>query len=158
MVGRFVAKHPFVTRYSVEKRLRPACDFLRSLGLTDPQLQRAAMNFPEVLCRDVNRVLRPNVMYLESCGFSSTQLAAVVGGYPLVIINSVGKLLRPRIKFLKEAMGRNIAEIADYPGFFRHDMRRLKSRQKLLTQNSVECSLSEMLDCKHKRFLLKFGA
>ncbi|KAG6399438.1 hypothetical protein SASPL_140919 [Salvia splendens] len=156
MVGRFVAKHPFITRYSVEKRLRPACEFLRSLGLTEPQLQRAAMNFPEVLCRDVNRVLRYNVMYLESCGFSSSQLAAVVAGYPLVMINSVSKLLRPRIKFLKEAMGRSIDEIAEYPGFFRHDIRRLKSRQKLLTQNGVECSLSEMLDCKHKRFLLKF--
>ncbi|XP_057766655.1 transcription termination factor MTERF6, chloroplastic/mitochondrial-like isoform X1 [Salvia miltiorrhiza] len=157
MIGRYVAKHPFITRYSIEKRLKPTCVFLRSLGLTESQLQRAAMNFPEVLCRDVNRVLRPNVVYLKSCGFSSSQLAAVVGGYPLVLIKSISKSLRPRIKFLKEVMRRRIDEIAEYPGFFRHGTRRLESRQKLLTQKGMECSLSEMLDCKHKRFLVKFG-
>ncbi|KAL0447701.1 UNVERIFIED_CONTAM: Transcription termination factor MT, chloroplastic/mitochondrial [Sesamum latifolium] len=144
--------------YSVDKRLRPTSEFLRSLGLTGPQLQRVATTFPEVLCRDANKILRPNAMYLKSCGFDSSQIAALVAGYPPVLIKSVSNSLGPRIKFLEHGMGRKIQEIAEYPDFFRHGLKkRLEARQKLLKQKHIDCSLSEMLDCNQKKFLLKFG-
>ncbi|PIN02682.1 Mitochondrial transcription termination factor, mTERF [Handroanthus impetiginosus] len=158
MIGKVLVKHPYIMGYSVGKRLRPTSEFLRLLGLTGPQLQKVAMNFPEVLCRDVDKILRPNVIYLQSCGFSSSQIAALVAGYPPILIKSVSNSLGPRIKFLEEVMGRQIAEVADYPDFFRHGLKkRLEVRQKLLKQKEVQCSLSEMLDCNQKKFLLKFG-
>ncbi|KAG6399436.1 hypothetical protein SASPL_140917 [Salvia splendens] len=158
MIGKVLVKHPFIMGYSVEKRLIPTCEYLRSLGLTESQLQRAAINFPEILCRDVDKTLRPNVMYLESWGFSPSQIAAVVGGYPPVLIKSASNSLGPRIKFLEQVMGRQINEVAEYPEFFRHGLKgKLESRHKLLTRKGIECSLSEMLECNHKKFLLKFG-
>ncbi|KAK4400998.1 Transcription termination factor MT, chloroplastic/mitochondrial [Sesamum angolense] len=158
MIGKVLVKHPLILGYSVDKRLRPTSEFLRSLGLTGPQLQRVATTFPEVLCRDANKILRPNAMYLKSCGFDSSQIAALVAGYPPVLIKSVSNSLGPRIKFLEQGMGRQIQEVAEYPDFFRHGLKkRLEARQKLLKQKHVECSLSEMLDCNQKKFLLKFG-
>ncbi|KAK6117026.1 hypothetical protein DH2020_049270 [Rehmannia glutinosa] len=157
-IGKVLVKHPFIMGYSVDKRLRPTSEFLKSLGLNEPQLERVVINFPEVLSRDVDKILRPNVIYLKSCGFDSRQIADVVAGYPPVLIKSVSNSLGPRIRFLREVMGRQIAEVADYPEFFRHGLkRRLELRHKLLKQRNVECSLSEMLDCNQRKFQLKFG-
>lgn len=158
MIGKVLVKHPFIMGYSVEKRLRPSSEFLKSLGLTESQLQRVAVNFPEVLCRDVDKI-RPNIAYLVSCGLDSRQIARIVAGHPPVLIKSVDNSLKPRIKFLKEEMGREIQEVVDYPDFFRHGLKkRLESRQKMLRRNHIrDCGLSEMLDCNHQKFLLKFG-
>ncbi|CAI9780496.1 unnamed protein product [Fraxinus pennsylvanica] len=144
--------------YSVEKRLQPTLDFLKSLGLTETHLQNVALNFPEVLCRDANKILSPNVTYLRTHGFESRQIAALVAGYPLVLIKSTTNSLGPRIKFLEQVMGRRIDEAAEYPDFFKHGLKkRLELRQRLLKQKNLTCSLSEMLDCNQKKFLLKFG-
>lgn len=158
LIGKVLVKHSFIMGYSVDKRLRPTSEFLKLLGLTETQLQRLAINFPEVLCRDANKTLRPNVTYLKSRGFNSSQIAALVAGYPPVLIKSASNSLGPRINFLVQVMGRQISEIADYPDFFRHGLKKkLESRQKLLKQKHIHCSLSEMLDCNQKKFLLKFG-
>lgn len=159
LIGKVLVKHSFIMGYSVDKRLRPTSEFLKSLGLTETHLQRLAINFPEVLCRDANKTLRPNVTYLKSCGFDSSQIAALVAGYPPVLIKSASNSLGPRINFLVQVMGRQISEIADYPDFFRHGLKKkLESRQKLLKKKKhIHCSLSEMLDCNQKKFLLKFG-
>ncbi|CAA0838826.1 Protein kinase superfamily protein [Striga hermonthica] len=157
-IGQVLVKHPFVMGYSVDKRLKPTSEFLKSLGLTGPLLELVAVNFPEILCRDVDKILRPNVLYLKSCGFDSGQVAAMVGGYPPVLIKSVDNSLGPRIQFLKEVMGRELSEVAGYPEFFKHSLkRRLELRHKLLRGKNVECSLSDMLDCNQKKFLSKFG-
>ncbi|KAG8382069.1 hypothetical protein BUALT_Bualt05G0038200 [Buddleja alternifolia] len=158
MIGKVLVKHPYIMGYSVDKRLRPTSEFLKSLGLTGPQLQRVAINFPEVMSRDADKILRPNAMYLQSSGFDSRQIAALVAGYPPVLIKSVSNSVGPRIKFLKEVMGRRIEEIVEYPEFFKHGLKkRLELRHKFLKQKHVDCSLSEMLDCNQKKFMLKFG-
>jgi mTERF domain-containing protein len=55
-------------------------------------------------------------------------------------------------------MGRRIDEVTDYPDFFRHGLKkRLELRHKLLKKKNIACSLSEMLDCNQKKFLMKFG-
>ncbi|KAG8637356.1 transcription termination factor MTERF6, chloroplastic/mitochondrial isoform X2 [Manihot esculenta] len=159
MIGKVLVKHPFIMGYSVDKRLRPTLEFMKSVGLTDMNLQTVVMNFPEVLCRDVNKILRPNLTYLRRCGFEDRQIAAIVTGYPPILIKSIKNSLEPRMKFLVEVMGRQIDEAADYPSFFQHSLKKIvESRYKLLKQKNVECSLSEMLDCNQKKFLMKFGS
>lgn len=158
MIGKVLVKNPFIMGYSVEKRLQPTSEFLKSIGLTKLDLQRVTVNFPEVVCRDVNKILRPNFIYLKGCGFEGGQIAALVTGYPPILIKSINNSLEPRIRFLVEVMGRRLEEVTDYPDFFRHGFKkRLQLRQKLLKQKNIYCSLSEMLDCNQKKFLLKFG-
>ncbi|PSS08263.1 Transcription termination factor like [Actinidia chinensis var. chinensis] len=158
MIGKVLVKNPFIMGYSVDKRLRPTLEFLKSIGLSELDLQKVAVNFPEVLCRDVNKILRPNYTYLKGCGFEGGQIVALVTGYPPILIKSISNSLEPRIKFLVEVMGRRIEEVVDYPYFFRHGLRkRLELRQKILKQKSIHCSLSQMLECNQKKFLLKFG-
>ncbi|XVE93027.1 hypothetical protein REPUB_Repub01dG0154600 [Reevesia pubescens] len=126
MIGKVLAKYPFIMGYSVDKRLCPTSEFLKSVGLSETNLQTVAMNFPEVLCRDMSK--------------------------------SIKNSLEPRIRFLVEVMGRQIDEVANYPDFFRHGLKkRLELRHRLLKEKDVSCSLSDMLDCNQKKFLLKFG-
>jgi mTERF domain-containing protein len=158
MIGKVLVKHPFIMGYSVDKRLRPTSEFLKSVGLTELDLQTVVMNFPEVLCRDVNKILKPNFAYLRRCGFNDRQIAALVTGYPPILIKSIRNSLEPRIKFLVEVMGRQIDEVVDYPNFFQHGLKKtLESRHKLLKQRKLDCSLSEMLGCNQKKFLMKYA-
>lgn len=157
-IGKVLVKNPSIMGYGVDKRLRPTSEFLISLGLTELGLQKVVINFPEVLSRDVEKILRPNHTYLKTCGFDTEQIAALVTGYPPVLIKSIKNSLEPRMKFLVEVMERRIEEVANYPEFFRHGLKkRLVLRQKLLKQRNIRCSLSEMLDCNQKKFLLRFG-
>ncbi|XP_059647338.1 transcription termination factor MTERF6, chloroplastic/mitochondrial isoform X2 [Cornus florida] len=158
MIGKVLVKNPFIMGYSVDKRLRPTLEFLKSVGLMELDLQRVAIGFSEVLCRDVDKILRPNLTYLRGCGFKDRQIAALVTGYPPILFKSISNSLEPRIRFLVEVMGRQIDEVVDYPDFFRHGLKkRLEMRQKFLKQRNIYCSLSEMLDCNQKKFLTKFG-
>lgn len=157
MIGKILVKYPSIMGYNVEKRLRPTTEFLLSLGLTKSDLQKVVINFPEVICRDVDKILKPNLDYLKTRGFGSGQIASLVGRYPPVLIKSVKNSLEPRIRFLVEVMDRGIEEAVDYPEFFQHGLKkRLERREKLLKQKNVSCSLSEMLDCNHNKFLSRF--
>ncbi|KAL6211059.1 hypothetical protein ACLB2K_016287 [Fragaria x ananassa] len=159
MIGKVLVKNPFIMGYSVDKRLRPTAEFLKSFGLTEQGIQTVAIHFPEVLCRDVDKILRPNFDFLKRSGFEDGQIAALVTGYPPILIKSIHNSLEPRINFLVEVMGRRIDEVTDYPDFFRHGLKKkVERRHKLLKQTTTtDCSLSEMLDCNQKKFLLKFG-
>ena len=106
----------------------------------------------------MSKILRPNFAYLKRGGFSDRQISAIVTGYPLIFIKSIKNSLEPRIRFLVEVMGRQIDEVANYPDFFRHGLKkRIELRHRLLKEKDVSCSSSEMLDCNQKKFLLKFG-
>ena len=137
MVGKVMAKNPFLMGYSVENRLKPTAEFLKnSVGLTESGVQAVAVSHPEVLCRDAEKTLRPNFEYLCGAGFEGGQIARLVAGYPPILIKSVENSLRPRIKFLVEVMGREIGEVAEFPDFFRYGLKkRLASRHNVLKEN-----------------------
>ncbi|CAN1289372.1 Transcription termination factor MTERF6, chloroplastic/mitochondrial [Linum perenne] len=159
MIGRVLVKHPFIMGYNIDKRLRPTCEFLRSVGLSAADLQTVLLKFPEVVCRDVEKTLKPNFAYLRRCGFGDGQLVALVTGYPPILIKSIQNSLEPRMKFLVDVMGRQLDEVVDYPNFFQCGLKRtLESRHKFLRQRNIECSLSDMLSCNHKKFFMKYGS
>lgn len=144
--------------YSVEKRLRPTTEFLKSIGLGEKELRRVVLNFPEVLSRDVDKILRPNLAFLRRRGFSNAEITSLVSGYAPILIKSVKNSLEPKIKFLVEQMGRQVGEAAEYPEFFKHGLKKsLEFRQKVLKERNMSCSLSEMLGCNQKKFAAKYG-
>lgn len=158
-VGKVVAKNPFLMGYSVARRLQPTAEYLKSVvGLNATDLRKVVLNHPEVLCRDVEKVLGPNVEFLRESGFGRAEMATVVAGYPPVLIKSVRNSLEPRMRFLVEVMERGVDEVVAYPEFFKHGLKkRLEVRHRALKDRNVVCSLSDMLDCNHGRFILKFA-
>ncbi|KAK9095748.1 hypothetical protein Sjap_021245 [Stephania japonica] len=163
-VGKILLLNPRLISYSIHSKLTPVVDFLSTIGLYKDGMIAAlllkglALNFPQVLCRDVDKVLRPNFAFLKDSGFRDAQVVALVTAYPPILIKSIRNSLAPRIKFLVEVMGRHIDEVVEYPDFFRHGLKkRLESRHRLLKQNNIVCSLSEMLDGNHNKFASKFG-
>jgi mTERF domain-containing protein, mitochondrial len=158
LTGKILNKDPFIVGYSVEKRLRPTTEFLKSIGLGEKELRRVVLNFPEVLSRDVDKILRPNLAFLRSRGFSNAEITSLVSGYAPILIKSVKNSLEPKIKFLVEQMGRQVGEAAEYPEFFKHGLKKsLEVRQKVLKERNMSCSLSEMLGCNQKKFAAKYG-
>ncbi|KAG0461729.1 hypothetical protein HPP92_022026 [Vanilla planifolia] len=157
-IGKILLKNSSIIGYNVEKRLRPTVEFLKSVGLSQIDLQRVAVKFPEILCRDVGKLLSSNLEFLREVGFTKEQIRLLVVGYPPILVKSTKNSLEPRIRFLKEEMGREIGEVTDYPEFFRHRLKKsLQLRERLLKPKNIYCSLSDMLQCKHNKFLVKFG-
>ncbi|KAK8916830.1 hypothetical protein KSP39_PZI023051 [Platanthera zijinensis] len=157
-INKILLKNSSIMGYSVVNRLRPTAEFLKSVGLNELDIQRVVVGFPEILCRDAEKILKPNLEFLQQSGFNNEQIRLLVTGYPPILIKSTRNSLQPRIKFLVEEMGRELGEVADYPEFFRHGLKRsLEFRHRLLRLNKIDCSLFEMLECKHKKFLAKFG-
>ncbi|KAL6963561.1 hypothetical protein U1Q18_034572 [Sarracenia purpurea var. burkii] len=172
-LGKMLLLNPRIISYSIESKLSQIVDFLarpqatatleflKSIGLTELDLQKVTVNFPEILCRDVNKILKPNFTYLRRCGFEGGQIAALVTGYPPILIKSINNSLEPRMRFLVEVMGRRIEEVADYTHFFRHGFKEIgveaKTSETKEYIKNIYCSLSEMLECNQKKFLLKFG-
>ncbi|KAF3781863.1 hypothetical protein EJ110_NYTH35585 [Nymphaea thermarum] len=158
-VGRILVKNPYIMGYSIEKRLRPTADFLRSIGLKEEGLQRVAMTFPQVLCRDAEKTLRPNLEFLRTSGLGPSQIAKLVAGFPPVLVKSIKNSLEPRIRFLVHVMGRNVDELAEYPEFFQHGLKkRIEFRYRLMSYKQEEnCSLVDIFECNQKKFALRFG-
>ncbi|ERN11430.1 hypothetical protein AMTRI_Chr03g137900 [Amborella trichopoda] len=156
-IGKIFVKNPYVMGYSVEKRLRPTSEFLREIGLNEENLQRVAVNYPDVLCRDV-KVLIPNLEFLKGCGLGVREIVVLIAGFPPVLIKSVKNSLDPRIRFLVDVMGRRLEEVAEFPEFFKHGLKkRIEFRYRLVREKSSGCSLSELFGCNQKKFALKFG-
>ncbi|KAH1072131.1 hypothetical protein J1N35_024459 [Gossypium stocksii] len=81
-------------------------------------------------------------------GYSAKEIATLVTGYPPILIKSNKNSLEPRIRFLVEVMERPIDEVANYPDFFQHGLKkRPELLHRLLKEKGVSCSLSEMLGC-----------
>lgn len=102
--------------------------------------------------------MRPNVDFLRRSGLSAGQVSKIISGFPPVLTKSIKNSLQPKISFLVEIMGRRIEELAEYPDFFHHGLKkRIEFRYKQLEQMNIQCSLAEMLSYSQKKFVIKFG-
>ncbi|KAG6651467.1 hypothetical protein CIPAW_06G113200 [Carya illinoinensis] len=162
-LGKMILLNPRLISYSIESKLTEIVDFLATLGLTrDGMIGKVLAKNPFIMGYSVDKRLRPTSDFLKSVGLTKHNLQSVAMNFPEVLCRDANKSIRnslePRIRFLVEVMGRQIDEVTDYPDFFRHGLKkRLQLRHKLLKEKNIACSLSEMLDCNQKKFLMKFG-
>ncbi|KAE8729577.1 putative Pentatricopeptide repeat superfamily protein [Hibiscus syriacus] len=103
MIGKILAKYPFIMGYSVDKRLRPISEFLKSIVLSVTDLQTVTMNFPEVLCRDVSKIIKnslePRIRFLvDVMGRQTDKLA----NYPDFFQHGLKKRIELRHRLLEE--------------------------------------------------------
>lgn len=83
----------------------------------------------------------------------------MVAGFPPVLIKRIKNSLLPRIRFLVHVMGRNLDEVAEYPEFFQHGLKkRLQFRYRLMAYKQEQsCRLVDIFECNDKKFALRFG-
>ncbi|XP_074281585.1 transcription termination factor MTERF8, chloroplastic-like [Silene latifolia] len=72
-VGEALNRLPAIVTYSVE-HLQNHVEFFRSYGLTDQEIFKIVLVFPNVMSASVERKLRPRVEFLKDCGLDTGEV------------------------------------------------------------------------------------
>ncbi|KAJ6765573.1 TRANSCRIPTION TERMINATION FACTOR MTERF6 CHLOROPLASTIC/MITOCHONDRIAL [Salix purpurea] len=152
-LGRILLLNPRLVSYSIDSKLTEFVDFLASLGLTkDGMIGKVLVKHPFIMGYGVEKRLRPTSEFLKSVGLTELDLRTVVLNFPEVLCRDVDKILKPNFAYLSRC-GFNDRQIAALHGL----KKTLESRHKLLKQRKLDCSLSDMLGCNQKKFLMKYA-
>ncbi|CAL9053962.1 unnamed protein product [Musa banksii] len=90
---------------SVSEELRPALHFLR----------RRRRRTTLLLVSSVEDALLPKLDYLRGLGFSDEETRSMVLRSPGLLTFSIENNFRPKVEFLIHDMGRDLAELKDFP-------------------------------------------
>ncbi|CAL9761972.1 unnamed protein product [Musa acuminata subsp. burmannicoides] len=97
-----VGRCPRLLVSSVSDELRPALHFLR---------RRTTL----LLVSSVEDALLPKLDYLRGLGFSHEETRSMVLRSPGLLTFSIENNFRPKVEFLIHDMGRDLAELKDFP-------------------------------------------
>lgn len=103
------------------------------------------------LHKDVQKIFRPIWVSWRDVGLTVGRLLCWWLGILLFC-------LKQRMRSSMEAMRRRSSEIADYPEFLWHRLKKsLECRHKLLKDKNISCNLIEILNCNQRKFFLRHG-
>ncbi|XP_049931993.1 transcription termination factor MTEF1, chloroplastic [Nymphaea colorata] len=129
---------------SVADQLRPTFYFLQRLGFVGPHAISCQTTL--LLVSSVENTLMPKIEFLQSMGFSYREVVKMVLRSPGLLTFSIEKNFKPKFEFFVNEMGRDVAELKDFPHYFSFSLEgRIRPRHKRLMGLGFKVSLSEML-------------
>jgi len=140
--AKVFARHPQLFGLSLDKNLRPTCEYLEGLGV---DLGRALASNPTVLSLSLEQNIVPTVGYLESVGMR--KLGRVLTRMPSILGLTVAGNLQPKVEYL-ESLG--LGDLGDGLGA------QLDVSPELLTL-SLEQNLRPKVEALHRAGLIPAG-
>ena len=89
-------------RMSIERKLRPALQWLLNLGLTKGQVAKALGCYPQFLGLSIELNLKPTVQWLLNFGLTKAHIAKAVARHPGFLGLSINRNLEPTLQFFLE--------------------------------------------------------
>ncbi|XP_021739559.1 transcription termination factor MTERF9, chloroplastic-like [Chenopodium quinoa] len=96
-IVKMVTKHPQLLHYSIEDGLLPRINFLRSIGMQDPEILKVLTSITQVLSLSLERNLKPKYKYLVN---ELQNEVRSLTKYPTYLSLSLEQRIRPRHRFL----------------------------------------------------------
>ncbi|XP_055801635.1 transcription termination factor MTERF5, chloroplastic-like [Solanum dulcamara] len=80
-------------------------NFFKSIGFTDPQIQSAVYNAPQILAADIEKILKPKIQLLQELGITSSDLGRLVSTKAVILLTrSLDRILKPSIEVLNKVL------------------------------------------------------
>ncbi|KAF3786215.1 Transcription termination factor 3 [Nymphaea thermarum] len=96
-IAKMVKKHPQLLHYSIEDGILPRINFLRSIGMRNPEILKMLTSITQVLSLSLENNLRPKYLYLVN---ELQNEVHSLSKYPTYLSLSLEQRIRPRHKFL----------------------------------------------------------
>ncbi|XP_057441048.1 transcription termination factor MTERF9, chloroplastic isoform X2 [Lotus japonicus] len=96
-VVKMVKKHPQLLHYSIDDGLLPRINFLRSIGMKNPDILKVLTSLTQVLSLSLEDNLKPKYLYLVN---ELRNEVKSLTKYPMYLSLSLDQRIRPRHKFL----------------------------------------------------------
>lgn len=96
-IVKMVTKHPQLLHYSIEDGIQPRINFLRSIGMQNPEIVKILTSLTQVLSLSLEANLKPKYLYLVNDLRNEVQSLTK---YPMYLSLSLEQRIRPRHRFL----------------------------------------------------------
>ncbi|BAM83401.1 hypothetical protein, conserved [Cyanidioschyzon merolae strain 10D] len=114
-------------------------EFLRDLGLTTDDLNKAYRAFPALLALDIDRNAMPVVALLRDWGIAD--VATMVRGLPPLLVYDIHTDIQPKLKFLRSVMNMDTKKVLEFPAVFSYSLRdRIAPRLLYLRRLGIDVS------------------
>ncbi|GKU99518.1 hypothetical protein SLEP1_g12358 [Rubroshorea leprosula] len=132
---------------SVPSQLRPALQFLTSLGL------HIDCHTTVLLVSNVERTLIPKIQFLQSLGFEEKEVRRMVVRSPGLLTLSVESNMVPKLEYFLKEMKGDLKELKRFPQYFSFSLeKKIRPRHRALVRNGIKMPLSKMLKISDGEF------
>lgn len=81
--------------------------FLKEVGFTKAQLEKALKHLPQLLASDLEKTVKPKIKIFQDMGFSGKEIADLISREPKILHISANEKLIPRLGFLSGLLRSN---------------------------------------------------
>ncbi|KAM7279559.1 hypothetical protein ACFE04_006693 [Oxalis oulophora] len=148
-IGKIITRFPNIISYSVEDKLRPTAEYLRSLGV---DIALLLYQSPSVFGLSIESNLKPVSEFFLDKGFSIEEFETMVSRFGNLYSYSLVKSMIPKWEFFL-TMDYQKSELVKLPQYFSYSLEeRIKPRYALLKESGVKLPLSQVLTTSHSNF------
>lgn len=159
MLGRVISISPQVLTLNCEEKLKPAVEYLKSIGLQDSKdMERLLVRNAQLLCCSIEKNIAPKFNFFLGIGLKREDVIKILVLFPSMFGQSIELSLEPKYRFLVDVMKRTPEEIVDFPQYFGYSLeKRIKPRyEKLVARGITNISLPSMLACVEADFVTRY--
>ena len=99
-----------------EERLKPAVEYLRSIGLEDRKdMERLLARNAQLLCCSIDKNLTPKFEYFINIGLEREDVIKILVLFPSMFGQSIELSLEPKFRYLVDVMKRSVKDVVDFP-------------------------------------------
>ncbi|CAI0405994.1 unnamed protein product [Linum tenue] len=151
-ISKSISRCPRILVCSVEAQLRPAFEFLQSLGFVGRNAITAHTTV--LLVYNIEITLKGKLEYMKSLGFEESEVRKMVVRSPGILTFSIENNLVPKIEYFQTVMKGDLEELKRFPQYFSFSLEgKIKPRHRMLVQYGLKLPLSNMLKVSDGDFI-----
>ncbi|EPS58291.1 hypothetical protein M569_16524, partial [Genlisea aurea] len=149
-VGKVLTRSPNIVSYSIEEKLRPTADYLRSVGA---DVGAVLGRSPQTFGLSVEENLKPVTEFLYGEGFSQEEVATMISRFGGLYTFSLGDNLMVKWEFFVGMGVYGKGEVVKFPQYFGYSLEeRIKPRFGRMMESGVVVLLNQMLSLSLRDF------
>eukprot|EP00250_Pteridium_aquilinum_P016477 c23122_g1_i1 orf=535-2121(+) len=149
-VGFIVTRFPHVVSFSVEEKLTPTLEFLKSMGVKDVAL--FLRKSPQVLGYSVEGNMKPTIRFLIELGYNQTEVITIINKFPQILGLAINSNIKPKWDYYAET-GWPKSYLVAFPQYFGYSLEsRIKPRFEEVMRHGISLSPNRILCSSSKDF------
>ncbi|KAH7433500.1 hypothetical protein KP509_07G072200 [Ceratopteris richardii] len=149
-VGFIISRFPHVVSFSVEQKLIPTLEFLKSIGVDN--LAVFLRRSPQVFGYSVEGNMKPTLRFLVELGYSQPEVITIINKFPQILGLAINSTIKPKWDYYAET-GWPKSRLVAFPQYFGYSLEtRIKPRFTEVMKRGLDWSPNRILSSSDKDF------